>query len=271
MDSKLKNFYKQFSGSGRVVLSADAKQRVKNRVFQRLAEQPAEIDPSLSWWTRLRHSFLLKSYILVPLVVLLFVISTAAASAYSLPGEVLYSVKRQVENARVILASTAEAKLELEFNFAEERLTELERLQAYGNAQSEQKDQANTPTTEDGKDNFNGKDKQKDNTNNNSGASKARRPASQGEVRARQQAEGALDFLEKTREQYKDPKDNQRAEDLNKRIQDYRKRLFEENQDESSNNGVDNFLRGGQGSVKGATDINVRVDAGSISGSRGSK
>jgi len=254
MDSKLKNLYKQFSGQSSMALSANSKQQVKDRVFQKLTEQPGEeTEPAVSLWDRIRQSVLMKSYILVPLVLLLFIASTAVASAQALPGDTLYQVKRQVEHARVFLASTAEAKLELELIFAEERLREFEKIQASGRVlvQEEQVKSNNTQANNPGNNNTKDNNDKKTGSDNNSSSNNR-------EVRARQQAEGALDFLEKTREQYEDRQDSQRAQDISNKIENYRNRLYNQGNDESSGKAKENdFLRGSTENLRGSPELKV--------------
>jgi hypothetical protein len=257
MDSKLKKLYQQFSANSRNSLSPASKQRIKDRIFQRLAEPVAvAAEPAVSWWSRFRHSMILKSYVLVPLVILLFIVTTTAASAQSLPGDVLYPVKRQVESARILLAPTPEAKLELELNFAEKRLEELEKLQATASVSVSQDDKtANIQANAAVNDNANkDKDENKNSSDDNDKQAREDRDHSSNDrqAKARQQAEGALEFLEKTKEQYKGHPENQRSQDLDKRIENYRSRLFQNRDGESG--------RDGSGKVKGSTDVKIRLN-----------
>lgn len=215
-----------------MALSSEAKARVKEKVFQRLGEVGVETEPAVSWWAYIRQSVLVKSYVLVPLVLLLFVISTTAVSANALPGDILYPVKRQVENTRVLLAPTQQAKQELELNFAEERLRELEKVQA---ADSVKVEQPKTPSNNPGnkKSGTAGDTDSKDNSSDKAVTGGRNSSPTEREIRARRQAEGALEFLKQTKEQYREHKDIQRAEDLDKKIEDYRKRLLRENGDRS--------------------------------------
>lgn len=64
------------------------------------------------------------------IVVLLAGGGTAYAAQGSLPGDTLYPVKLLTENAQTTLALRPEKKVELEVNFANRRLEELQKLQA---------------------------------------------------------------------------------------------------------------------------------------------
>lgn len=66
---------------------------------------------------------------LIAAILLAFGGGTAVAAENALPGDLLYPIKVKVnEEARIALASTAEAKVALEAKFAERRLAEAEKL-----------------------------------------------------------------------------------------------------------------------------------------------
>lgn len=92
-------------------------------LLQRMSEPAPE--QSLSAWAHFGKLFS-KVYVLAPLAVVLFIIATTAASASALPGDWLYPVKRQVENAQVLLAPTPQVKLHLQVRFTQKRISELE-------------------------------------------------------------------------------------------------------------------------------------------------
>ena len=123
MNDKLKQFYKD--NQEQVSFSSEFKQRAKERIFTRLSDPLPE--EKTSFWMVV-HVFTLKTYVVVPLVVLLFVFGTTVVSANSVPGDLLYPVKRKVETARVLFAPTQESKLNLQINFAEKRSRELEKV-----------------------------------------------------------------------------------------------------------------------------------------------
>lgn len=58
--------------------------------------------------------------------------STVAASASSLPGDVLYPVKRATENVRLLLSWSAQARVAVQMDIAEARLAEIRALTARG-------------------------------------------------------------------------------------------------------------------------------------------
>ena len=66
-----------------------------------------------------------------PIVALFVVASVMAASSYSLPGELLYPVKRWAEKAQLLLTSDAQWPM-LQAEFAERRLEEIEALARQG-------------------------------------------------------------------------------------------------------------------------------------------
>lgn len=127
MKDHLKQFYKDHASDEHFQLSAQAKSRVKEKIFAQLGSQLPAAEPT-SLWSTVKNN-LLRSYVIVPLAIVLFVAGTTAASADALPGEKLYTVKRQVENLRLWLAPTEQAKLELQIYFAERRLEEAQRIQ----------------------------------------------------------------------------------------------------------------------------------------------
>ena len=193
MNHRLKNLYSKYT-SPKAVLSMEDKQRIKEKVFARLSEPLPE--PTSSFWSGLKK-FTLHSYVLVPLVLLLFIVSTTVASAHALPGDVLYPVKRQVESARVYLAQSPEDKLDLEVNFAQKRLQELEDVKATVPEDS------TTAKPED-----------------NSTLTKKTRKQIKRET-AERNAHDALDFLEKTSARFQEKGDS-RSENLNKAINNFK-------------------------------------------------
>ncbi len=120
------NSKKLFSAT-RHTLTADRKAALKERVFAAIAQTGPDVAPS-PWVVIMRR--MMRGYVLAPLVVILFVAGTAFASADSVPGDLLYPVKRRVEHVRVLAAPTEAAKLELQVDFAAERLKEAQKIQA---------------------------------------------------------------------------------------------------------------------------------------------
>jgi hypothetical protein len=135
MDNRLKKFYNDNSKHN-ALLSDSAKQRVRENIFSKLNHATEEV-AVFSFFGRI-SSILGKSYIVAPLVFLLFIAGTTIVSADAAPGDKLYSVKRQVEKARLFIAPTESAKLDLQVDFAEKRLLELEKIEEKSETQPEQ-------------------------------------------------------------------------------------------------------------------------------------
>ena len=197
MNDKLKQFYKdnqeQFS------LSSKSKERTKQRIFAKLSEPRPE--SKNSFWLIIR-TFSLKTYVAVPLVVLLFIFGTTVVSANSVPGDLLYPVKRKVETARVLFAPTQESKLNLQINFAEKRSRELEKIKEIKPVET--RDIKNNDQVE---------------QDNNNRRNNNRR------VEVRQEAQRALEFLENNRERVKERGDEKKIERVNRTIDNLRDRL----------------------------------------------
>lgn len=235
MNNKLKNLYQKATEQDKsLFLSVSAKDKVKQKVFANLSKTYADTETAPSLWFRFRHSMFMNGYVLAPLMVMFFIISTTVVSADSVPGDVLYNFKRQVETARIFLASSDEAKLELELNFAEERIRELERIKSFVPVQ-DSKDSVQTKQSSDDNEietEGNNKDKrlekdiqrkQKENSQNSI-------KHIEREKKARAEAEHAIEFMEKTRKEYEE-KERERAKELQEKIDDYRKKVLEQNKD----------------------------------------
>ena len=133
MKDSLKQFYKEQSSTKSVQLSSDAKQRVKANVMMNLGKVIDEPHPKTSFWS----GFLLKSYVLTPIIILLFVSGATLVSANSIPGDVLYPVKRKAEDVRIFITPTESRKSELKTEFAKKRLHEFDELKKRGSAKKE--------------------------------------------------------------------------------------------------------------------------------------
>lgn len=197
MNDKLKQFYKD--NQEQVSFSSEFKQRAKERIFTRLSDPLPE--EKTSFWMVV-HVFTLKTYVVVPLVVLLFVFGTTVVSANSVPGDLLYPVKRKVETARVLFAPTQESKLNLQINFAEKRSRELEKVKEIKPVET--RDIKNNDQVE------------KDNSN---------RRNNNRRVEVRQEAQRALEFLENNRERVKERGDEKKIERVDRTISNLRDRL----------------------------------------------
>ena len=216
MDNRIKKFYKDaFDRTNS--LSEHAKLRVKESVFSNLHTTVNTVVP-ISFWEKLRVTFL-RSYVLVPLVVLLFITGTTYASADALPGDTLYGVKRQVENARLLISPNKEAKLDLQVNFAEKRLHELEKVRAKNDVKIKmirkpESDDHTEDIVEDESDN-----KLNDDSDRNGHGSNETR-----QDKARDEANNAWKFLEETQKKLEDEGKNEKADDIEKRFKNFRDR-----------------------------------------------
>jgi hypothetical protein len=76
--------------------------------------------------------------VLVVLVIVLFggTTATVLASQNSIPGDTLYPIKTTLERTRLSLARSADARVELQLEFAEQRLAEIESLIKEGRFQN---------------------------------------------------------------------------------------------------------------------------------------
>lgn len=118
-------FYKKHESARADTLSAQARARVKTRVLQNLDKTPmVHAERVARTWT-----FVYTRFALVAVCILVLLTGTAYASSSAIPGDVLYPVKRAVEDTRVKLASSSETKAKLQVQFTEERLQELEKVE----------------------------------------------------------------------------------------------------------------------------------------------
>lgn len=199
MNDNLKKFYND-NFSSDASLSVEAKQRVKNNILSNLHAAPTVVP--ISFWDKLR-AVIPKTYVIIPAVLILFVAGTGIVSAGALPGDKLYAVKRQIENARILVTPTEEAKLELQVEYAEKRLKELEKVTEREKVQT--KPAVNT------------KDLNKpDDNNSNTRLQNERR------LRAKQEAEDAVKFLRKTREDWQKKGEENKVREINRRLENFR-------------------------------------------------
>jgi len=102
--------------------------RVLARVTNRVAASQAA--PRLGRRTILRPAYALAGLLLV--LTLTFGATAAYASEAALPGDVLYGVKRGLEDVRLVLSTTAAGDSTLVEHFADRRLDEIEALTGRG-------------------------------------------------------------------------------------------------------------------------------------------
>lgn len=220
LNDKLKSFYNQHSGRKSVnfVMSDEASKRVKEEIFSKLGSVTVDSPTPVSALGKL-SGLLLKSYVLVPLLVILFITGTTYASANSLPGDSLYGVKRQVEKAQLLIAPTEEAKLELEERFAQKRLDEFERISSnqspdkQGNEEDNERE--NVDKSSDTVINIDGDSVSSDRKNNKW----------QHQDKAREEADKAVESLKKTREDWQRKGNNEKADEVERKVRQYRQQL----------------------------------------------
>lgn len=209
MRDSLKQFYNQHSTARAVSLSSESKQKVKLGLLANLANPENNIMPEPKGfpWINLKNLFV-KSYVVIPLALLLLVGGSTIVSASSLPGDALYPLKRGVETVSVLIAPTEQAKTELKINYAKKRLAELEALNKRNSQQSESANpnnkgiQTNTTIT---------------NTNTVSTPNPTT-PKSQIRIKAEEDANSAIDLLKTEQKKFQVNNREREAEDLEDQI-----------------------------------------------------
>lgn len=134
MKAKLIQFHKQHARLQE--LSPEAQDRVRQRILSRITLEPRE-DTKTSGWAYDRHFHVFRfAYIVTAVFVTVIATgATAYVSADALPGDFLYPIKRTVENARFMLATSEDSKIKLQVRFTEKRLHELETIETTTPAQ----------------------------------------------------------------------------------------------------------------------------------------
>lgn len=119
--------------------SAEFARNAEIRILNQLKARRATGRPSTApaadrrRWTPIpRFASALIAGLLVVAFVLTGAVGTAAAAANALPGDGLYGVKRGIERARLALTLDPQGDLSLLKGYADERLEEIEALQAAG-------------------------------------------------------------------------------------------------------------------------------------------
>jgi hypothetical protein len=107
----------------------DARQRLIAHLPSRRSRRAVMVNVLSAW----RHRLVASKVLLLRLTVILLVgvvigSSVVAASAQSLPNDVLYPVKRTMEQARLVFAPDSTSSGDLRLTFAVERLAEVQRL-----------------------------------------------------------------------------------------------------------------------------------------------
>ncbi|HTP06792.1 MAG TPA: DUF5667 domain-containing protein [Anaerolineae bacterium] len=107
----------------------DARQQLIARLPSRRSRRSGIVDKFSAWCRRfVNHQRLLGRTAFILFVGMMFGASVAVASAESLPNDMLYPVKRTIEQARLIFTPDAAARSNLCLAFAGERLAEMQRL-----------------------------------------------------------------------------------------------------------------------------------------------
>lgn len=198
MNNNLKNFYNELSGRGKsdAAFSDDAKMRVRNGIFSKIDTQLNELERGEVFTLESKiHIALSKGYILVPMVCVMLIAGATIASANSLPGDKLYPLKRQVENARLLITPNEEDKVDLEVTFAQKRLEEADKVKLKNVGAQDL-------------------EKSKDDSN-------ASKQESSRLIKARNETNNALKFLNQTKENWEHSGKGQRAKEIEVRIQKF--------------------------------------------------
>ncbi len=239
MNNELKNFYRAQSEQEELAkLSDSAKLRVKNEIFSKLGQQlvPEPVSKSSRVFAKV-NKIMFRGYVIAPLIVVLFVTGTTIVSADALPGETLYSVKRQVENARLFIAPTESSKLELQVNFAKKRLDEAERIHA-----SSKKNNIELQVQNENDDSFDEEKKSEDKNE----PEKIRKRQDD----AQREANRAFEFLDEAKKDLEQRGKQERVKDIEDRLKRFREdaedqedheqnRVRSEDRDESSDEDED--------------------------------
>ncbi len=101
------------------------KEQIKQAVLGAIAEGRMPAGRQLKKWLRLPS---VLRYALAILAGIFVVGGTAFAAQGSVPGDILYPVKKAAENVQLHLAATEQAKAELQIKFAQERINELSQI-----------------------------------------------------------------------------------------------------------------------------------------------
>ena len=129
MNNDLKNFYNKLRNSSDFSLLPQDKERLKSVILKQISEpELLKAETKKPLWKRLFSYRLLSVYTFAPLLLLIFLVAATNASAQALPGDWLYPVKLQVEQIRLLAAPTEQAKVDLQVNFARNRLEELDKI-----------------------------------------------------------------------------------------------------------------------------------------------
>ncbi len=213
---------KQLFQTQRARLTPNRKEALKQQLLAAITAP--EASPTVTSWHRMSRVFL-HGYIFAPLLIILFSFGAAFASADSTPGDILYPVKRQVENIRVLVSPSEEQKLNLQVNFAQKRLEEAERVRSTAPTPTPtalpQATPSSTPTPS---------------TSEEQTQRKSSSPKEHRELRVEKEAVAAVQFLERTKSELEKRGKDDKAKEIEKALEDFRKRrsdILKENRKEA--------------------------------------
>jgi len=198
MNEQLKNFYNETQRSTDATLSEQSKERVKTKIFANLGAQIVE-PVSDSWAVKFR-SRVFRTYVIIPLVCLLFVVGSTSVSAGAIPGDKLYGVKRSVEKMQVLIAPTEDVKLQLQINFAERRIKEEEKLNEKSKPNIQPQSITETPEV------------------------KVEQEIEDPQRKIKSEANEAFHFVKEAQNKYRTKGKEQKAKDLEERFKKYQER-----------------------------------------------
>lgn len=219
MNNLIKQFYENNSPAKSVRLSQTNKENIKNKIMSKLN---SEVDTTIpaSNWQRIA-SVIPRSYVLLPLLIILFVGGTTYVSASALPGDVLYPLKRKVEEVQLFIEPTIQGKTELKVNFAKRRLEELEELKHRSSDQQKKaleakEDEYNQLDDKSG--DSSDKDDNDDSDDRNNATVFGANPLEQ---KAKQEAKDASEFLKETQEDLKNVTDDKESKEIEDQIKNF--------------------------------------------------
>ncbi len=198
MNEQLKNFYNQTQRTTETSLSEQSKERVKTKIFANLGAQI--IEPESDSWTEKFKGMFFRTYVIIPLVCLLFVVGSTSVSAGAIPGDKLYGVKRSVEEMQVLVAPTEEAKLQLQIHFAERRIKEDEKLNEDIKPNTQPQSITETPEV------------------------KVEQKIEEPQRKIKSEANEAFNFVKEAEKKYRTKGKEQKAKDLEERFKKYQER-----------------------------------------------
>lgn len=228
MKDDLKNFYNQHSDrkNPNLIMSEQARNRVKEKIFNNLGSVTNDSPTAKEGWVEIVLRTVFRAYVLVPVLAVLFITGATYASANALPGDTLYGVKRQVENAQLLIAPSEESKLNLQEQFVQRRIEELEQIQVRDQSKPSSGKQPNRDSNSKSQDDDTAVDIDSENV------SSGHKQQNQRRDKAQKEAEDAVESLQKARDNWQHKGDSDRAKQIEDKVQQYRQRLEENRRSE---------------------------------------